>query len=826
MVCGAALLLGNVGWTADNAEAWRAVARIRGSVTLETREWIEEKDDKLNATEAVTVRFVLARDRSDEPAQMALPPGLPAEAAALLRSALTQPDELPASTSWRAEKAEISGSRSSAGYNKVQGTITQQASYSGTPAKLQDFFLVLDFESGKWQTSSPGFLRDQYPINVVAVSEVPGLSGTWSTLTNIVPNGVFDGTVSGKPGAFGGPVSFTKPNHLPPTRGYVMTGTIRLWPEFDDVAVDVTIEGYDKWRPLGTIVKPGTPGNSLVARATLVPKGGRVEDLPAVKTFRFQLLDTSREPGVCLNWPLNAKDDDYDLRLAAAPPFLGTLSAKDQSNEVGLTAKDDQGRPYAETKIDSYDFGGRASLRVICTLTDGREIIGVMKDGGRGEDLIRLPKMSGAGWIATAWKEEKGVAALADDDDSEKVEGQPMDGDGYTLYEEYRGWAENGQHVEGDPKAKELFVLNRIGADAIGGFKLFERESKVKIRYQLRPAEMSEEARLMNGNHRDAPHRVDQHGVWIFNADGTGIPEAGTTGMTAADAGRAFRPGRVRYIVIETRTISDAIFGMARSVGFYKLTERDAVFAYDRAVAHELLHAVGVDHHGEGEDANEFYFVAASDPNNSTHRAGFSPHLPQTSDIDLRKMPGYIFRGDELKRWAPVQLLWEDTGRNLAEELAPMYERKLAAERARRAANPPAPNEDPGRWATQYPQYGKSAAYWQESAVYDAVAYNNDEFKVRATIGEPGQADSGHELCLMRYYFATAYPVKGQTKTYYVVRPGQNRAGRTICRAPAGTGANAASHQPQSRFGDSSPGRGNCFAQICPNDAIPPRSLH
>jgi len=27
-----------------------------------------------------------------------------------------------------------------------------------------------------------------------------------------------------------------------------------------------------------------------------------------VKNIRFQLLDTSREPGVCMNWPLNAKD--------------------------------------------------------------------------------------------------------------------------------------------------------------------------------------------------------------------------------------------------------------------------------------------------------------------------------------------------------------------------------------------------------------------------------------------------------------------------------------------------------------------------------------
>jgi len=57
-------------------------------------------------------------------------------------------------------------------------------------------------------------------------------------------------------------------------------------------------------------------------------------------------------------------------------------------------------------------------------LEDGREIIGLMKGEGGGQDLVRIPKMTGPDWIAESWRKEKKVENLADDDDNEKVAGQ------------------------------------------------------------------------------------------------------------------------------------------------------------------------------------------------------------------------------------------------------------------------------------------------------------------------------------------------------------------------------------------------------------------
>ena len=81
----------------------------------------------------------------------------------------------------------------------------------------------------------------------------------------------------------------------------------------------------------------------------------------------------------------------------------------------------------------------------------------------------------------------------------------------------------------------------------------------------------------------------------------------------------------------------------------------------------------------------------------------------------------------------------------------------------------------------------------------------------------------------MRYYFAKFYeskqPAVMGNKMYYLVAPGTERIGLQLCRSGKGTGINDAGHRPQSRYGDTAGAAGNCFEQICPNDAIPSRSV-
>ncbi len=591
-----------------------------------------------------------------------------------------------------------------------------------------------------------------------------------------------------------------------------------LFPVYDNLEVAVTIDGYAGWRPEGSIANPGETGNTLPARATLRHADGAPgDDLPAVQAFRFELLGTSREPGVCLNWPLGAADNDFDLRLAAAATG-GELTDEDQKLAVTEVPLDDRQQPYAEVTIESRDFGGRAELRVVCELVDGREIIGLLRDESGEQDLVRLPKRPHSDeWVADSWRRQNDVVDVPATDDEEEVKQQQFNGDGFTLYEEYRGWVVQGKHRMGDPKRKDFFVLNQRGADFRGGIALFERLSKLRVHSTLRDGrEISARDRRMNVNRAEGPHRVAQHAVVLARDTGPG------GGLTAAvdgtDGSRAFRPRTVKAIYLEYSEAGRGlgVFSLA-SGQKYQLAARDAELAWDRAVAHELMHSVGVEHHGERSWQKEVaYFQGADAPLNPTGRPryvatpSFAPeyyrtdgatHFPQTWSDD---------RGPEIK------LRWEDTGRDAFEEDLPAYEAwRAKLDGAQTGQGWSHLEELTGHLS----HTGKDAQFWERYLAEDAAAGRLTRvFRVGADHG----TDSGHDLCVMKYYFANTYRMAGEANAYYLMRPGAVAAGRQICHAPDGTGGNAPDHAPQSRFGAAAGGRGNCFAQICPNDAIPP----
>lgn len=560
------------------------------------------------------------------------------------------------------------------------------------------------------------------------------------------------------------------------------------------VELVVTVPGHAQWRPEGSIKKPSEPGNSLVALATLKSKGGNEKLLPEVKSIRFQLLDSSREPGVCLNWPLDANDDDYDLRLAVVAG--GTLSKSDQVIEIIDPKRNDEGQPYAEVKIDSYDFGGRASLRAICKLADGREIVGVMKGEGGGQDLVRLPKMQGPDWIAESWRKEKKVEKLAANDDDEKVEDQKDNGDGYTLYEEYRGWVVDGAHLEGDPERKDLFILNLIGADAQTGIDLFAAVSQLAVHDRLKPAEMSEEKRLMNGNHRDAPQNKAQHGVWVKTFASKSELGGGGAFTILNKAGVAGRPGLVKGIGILSRSNDESDFNKP-----FNLPASDTIFAYDRAIAHELLHSVGVEHHGEGDNNMIVGYASTRNPMNKTGRPYYGTSLDKP--IDLRT----------------------EEGEDVAQRDIPDYEKTrqfldmiLLARCLKDGADYIKRNG-----ATYNPLFSTPQAYADFEIELLGVFCM---MHISGIVGMDQGEHSGAEDCLMRYYFAKYYvskkPATIGDKQYYLIGQGSEHTGIQICHDQTGTGVNAPGHKPQSRYGDA--GNGDCFSQICPNDAVPPRA--
>ena len=766
---------------------WESVERFTGQATVQGTGWIDRDDgvqrEKVSENSSATLHFELLR----EPQLYSV-----------------------GDSRWIAGKVRVSGGETMSSLSDsptYRLTWSSQAEFD--QAVVEDavnLSLSLNHETGEFQLLLPSRLDTPVPDRIKR-SEWRLMGETVNEeRTELVydfVSTIFNGQAAKEIGALS---ANDVQDYLEEDgrAGHRKTGRVVLVPEYSDFRVVVEFDAhddkgkkvsYDDWRPFGSIKEPGTPGNYIDVIAVLYPTDGRsVTDLPKVKEFRFELSKTSREPGVAMNWPPKAKDKIPDLRLVGKPESPGLLTGEGQSLVISQPTKDAEGRPAAMTRIDSLDFGGRTELRVVVELEDGRKIIGALQAGGLSYNEIRIPKRDYGEWVADAWRIKNDVEGLPDSDDEENDPvGDGDTGDGLTLYEEYRGFAvrrmKDGR-VEGDPKRKDFFILNLIGSDAWQGIHLFEDTTGLRVIHRLEKTEMSEDQRIINGNHTDAPQRTIQHGVVLK----TLTPEQmGHSGAQAFDqgalAGFALKPKTTRVVAMPARNDPQSDTNQP-----WNLQSDDIAAGYDRTVVHELLHSISVAHHGWGDDAAEFRYIPSTYRNNrGGTRQIWTGTAPDMQLVDVRL---------------------ESTGQRFADMIGPAFDLILDNLSGNFSADM---GVAPGT------KFSDLSTEWQWSMIQQLPSFYWQ-------IGiETGQ-HSGNEQCPMRYKFAQIYLAKGQvrtpagmqatrTKTYYLIPPGSDDIGVTICEAPAGTGINALDRKPQSRFGNAAAMRGNCLAQTCPNDA-------
>ena len=294
-------------------------------------------------------------------------------------------------------------------------------------------------------------------------------------------------------------------------------------------------------------------------------------NVPRRAELRFGFRDVSREPGVCLNWPANGADTKPDLRLRFADESLGQPSADGTSIETSGLVKE------VDLIIESYDFGAWGTLRISGTDKDKKPV--TVKVMGKGTPDLTIPLDDDGNRIADAWEPGTAGGKPADSDD-EHQEGNSHDGDGLTLYEEYRGFVENGDRIQGNPTKKDFFVLNLIGKQADGGLNLFRDATQLNVHSKFTPEELIVHSRVIN---RYSSTGFQQHGVILARYENP----AADPGYSQAVGGPG-PPGKVSRVLISDENIArpKAIPGTAYT---------DA----DWEVAHELAHACNVKHHGE-----------------------------------------------------------------------------------------------------------------------------------------------------------------------------------------------------------------------------------
>lgn len=513
---------------------------------------------------------------------------------------------------------ELKLGRGSANWNMVncQAAGTHNyTSHGGTPWRKGEHFwnsifsgatvhggsMSLELDTGKWEVFTPSFMEQ--PYHMIGHSHVEeNQGGRWKTDDSDIDevNTTVDGVnvsgvlaVGAKPGVLTGSTVRDDGNA---SRGSHRAGRVIMWPTFRDVDCVVEIEGYEKWLPRGVVGSPTSPGSSLRVKATLEPKGPASKSpLHAVK-FRFELDDTSHEPGVAMNSPrfgndgswVPDKDPNPDMKLSTGN-LEGVLSNEGQK-AVMKPINSNAGHDFAIAIVESYDFGAWSNLHVICELDDGREIPGLitLKNGPTAD--ITLPKRSQGSKIADVWREKYKLGPNdAEDSDKDPV-GDGNLGDGYSNYEEYRGFVVNGQHVRTDPTKKDLFIRNRIGAAAEPGLKLFADLTSLAVHSRLQESEIPE-TRIININRTNASPRSSQepqHGLILAYL------MSGDASRTDIRDDATWRPKNVELVQI--------LRSLARGDddASSPFTASDQL-ELDSTIAHELCHAIGVHHHGEDD---------------------------------------------------------------------------------------------------------------------------------------------------------------------------------------------------------------------------------
>ncbi len=203
------------------------------------------------------------------------------------------------------------------------------------------------------------------------------------------------------------------------------------------------------------------------------------------------------------------------------------------------------------------------------------------------------------------------------DEDPEPSE-QNSNGDGISLYEEYRGFEDdNYQHKRLNPQIKELFVrdedglVKKSGFDVVSGLRLFYRSddgwtgedewSDSFYRLTIDP-----EKRIVNFNTSDFGHIVDQHALHVV------MKEKGEIILKGEDSyGCVFAtlnqksPASTKYVAVFVDEIvkdcrEDVESEMDRDDKFV-LTHEEIEAVIERFIIvttlHEMGHGVGVEHH-------------------------------------------------------------------------------------------------------------------------------------------------------------------------------------------------------------------------------------
>lgn len=260
--------------------------------------------------------------------------------------------------------------------------------------------------------------------------------------------------------------------------------------------------------------------------------------------------------------------------------------------------------------VTAMDYGAHGLLRVEAKGRCGWEPVRILVDG-QDKDFITVPMDEDNNLIADLMSIYNGDPGR-DDDQKPKGDGTP--GDGFTSFEEYRGFmtrngaydcrrdASKDVHVRTDPAWKDLFI-NTSSPTLLKLIPSFNTSSGLNVHNICPRHYVDNEKRVVNftlqsggpkvWQGKTVSQKVPQHGLYLINASLAN----GTLGETWN--GRPARPKNVTVVKID--------INQALRLGrvFSRIVRRDVgPILLASVLVHELGHSVGIPHHDDGRTVN------------------------------------------------------------------------------------------------------------------------------------------------------------------------------------------------------------------------------
>ena len=336
-------------------------------------------------------------------------------------------------------------------------------------------------------------------------------------------------------------------------------------------------EAYPDWMPQADKDET-TVGNFIDIGIVAHSKGDPSLKPPKqVKKYTITLENTSREQGIDLNWPSSMAGakatKDYDFRIDPKNALVKVIDDDGQQAETTQENLTD-----FKVRLNSYDWGGYTTLKVVATLSDGSKVTAHIHAGT--SESLNVPQDDNQNHIADVWEKNWGLTgAQADADDDDRPVGDGYKGDSIPLYDEYRGFHIGGHHERLSPITKDLFILDSAG---LGG-GVYSASTNVAVHLVK-----SSETDIIPGNAGAQDYvTANGHGekvyaIWLLNR----AIEAGVVGQTN---GGPSIPQNIESIWIDAALCARVDGGP----GGPELKS---------TIGHEVGHATNVLHHGQGPD--------------------------------------------------------------------------------------------------------------------------------------------------------------------------------------------------------------------------------